>query len=147
MGLYFRKMLRYNKKLKPLARELRKNMTDAEMLLWSKVRRKQLLGYQFYRQITIGRYIVDFYCPKTKLVKNSSNGLKPKVIPTIAVTAEAASLSPNSTPASRTTFSVISKTNPVSENKEAPTFSPNSPVSSVPKLNLSVNKGTSAWTP
>ncbi|HZX14837.1 MAG TPA: DUF559 domain-containing protein [Thermodesulfobacteriota bacterium] len=74
MGLYFRKMLRYNKKLKPLARELRKNMTDAEMLLWSKVRRKQLLGYQFYRQRTIGRYIVDFYCPKTKLVIEIDGG-------------------------------------------------------------------------
>jgi len=67
-------MLRYNKKLKPLARELRKNMTDAEMLLWSKVRRKQLLGYQFYRQRTIGRYIVDFYCPKTKLVIEIDGG-------------------------------------------------------------------------
>src|SRR3989304_7878547 len=81
------------------------------------------------------------------LVKNSSKGLKPKVIPTIAVTAEPASLSPNSTPPSRTMFSVISKINPVSENKEAPTFSPNSPVNSVPNLNLSVNKGTSAWGP
>ena len=35
-------------------------MADAENLLWSKLRRKQLKGYQFYRQKIIHRYIVDF---------------------------------------------------------------------------------------
>jgi very-short-patch-repair endonuclease len=39
-------------------------MTEAEQVLWSKIRRKQLKGYQFYRQKIIGNYIVDFYCPK-----------------------------------------------------------------------------------
>jgi len=43
-------------------------MTDAEILLWSKLRSKQLKGYQFYRQKIIGSYIADFYCPKAKLV-------------------------------------------------------------------------------
>jgi len=43
-------------------------MTDAEKLLWSKIRSKQLEGYQFYRQRIIGNYIVDFYCAKAKLV-------------------------------------------------------------------------------
>ena len=43
-------------------------MTDAEKLLWAKIRVKQIKGYQFYRQKPIGDYIVDFYCPKTKLV-------------------------------------------------------------------------------
>lgn len=61
-------MLYYNKKLKYTARTLRKNMTDTEKLLWSRIRRKQLKGYQFYRQKTIGNYIVDFYCPSAKLV-------------------------------------------------------------------------------
>ena len=61
-------MLHYNKNLKGNARTLRKNMTDAERLLWSRIRRKQLKGYQFYRQKIIGNYIVDFYCPKTKLI-------------------------------------------------------------------------------
>jgi len=42
-------------------------MTDAERLLWSKLRRKQLKDCQFYRQRIIGNYIVDFYCPKAKL--------------------------------------------------------------------------------
>jgi len=67
-------MLRYNKNLKTLSRNLRKNMTDAEILLWSKIRRKQLRGYQFYRQRIIGNYIVDFYCPKAKLVIEVDGG-------------------------------------------------------------------------
>jgi len=67
-------MLRYNKNLKTLSRNLRKNMTDAEILLWSKIRRKQLRGYQFYRQRIIGNYVVDFYCPKAKLVIEVDGG-------------------------------------------------------------------------
>jgi very-short-patch-repair endonuclease len=43
-------------------------MTDAERLLWLKIRGNQLKGYQFYRQKPIGDYIVDFYCAKAKLV-------------------------------------------------------------------------------
>jgi very-short-patch-repair endonuclease len=58
----------YNRHLKKLARTLRSNMTDTERLLWSRIRRKQLKGYQFYRQKTIGNYIVDFYCPSGKLI-------------------------------------------------------------------------------
>ena len=42
-------------------------MTNAERLLWSKLRRKQLQGYLFYRQKIIGNYIADFYWPKAKL--------------------------------------------------------------------------------
>ena len=61
-------MLPYNKKLIPLARNLRKNMTTPEILLWSRLRMKQVKGYQFYRQRPIGEYIVDFYCPQADLV-------------------------------------------------------------------------------
>jgi len=61
-------MLSYNGDLLLYSRELRNNMTDAERHLWIKLRRKQLKGYQFYRQKIIGSYIVDFYCPKAKLV-------------------------------------------------------------------------------
>ena len=49
-------------------------MTEAEKLLWSKVRKKQLKGYQFYRQKNIGNYIVDFYCPAAKLVIELDGG-------------------------------------------------------------------------
>ena len=61
-------MLKYKNYLKPLARELRKNQTGAEELLWSRIRRKQILGVQFKRQKPIGRYIVDFYGVEAKLV-------------------------------------------------------------------------------
>jgi very-short-patch-repair endonuclease len=58
----------YDKKLKQPSRELRKNLTEEESLLWSKVREKQVNNLLFYRQKPLGGYIVDFYCPKAKLV-------------------------------------------------------------------------------
>ena len=61
-------MLTYNRNLKQYSRQLRENMTDAERHLWAKIRMKQLKGYQFYRQKPIGDYIVDFFCPRAKLV-------------------------------------------------------------------------------
>lgn len=47
-------------------RILRRNQTYAEKLLWNHLRNKQL-GYKFRRQVSIGSYVVDFYCPKVKL--------------------------------------------------------------------------------
>lgn len=61
-------MLEYSRNLKEPSRELRKNMTEAEQKLWPYLRRKQILGIQFYRQKPIGPYIVDFYAPAAKLV-------------------------------------------------------------------------------
>ena len=61
-------MLRYKPHLKDKACELRKNMTDSERVLGSRLRGKQLLEVQFYRQKPIGEYIVDFYAPKTTLM-------------------------------------------------------------------------------
>jgi very-short-patch-repair endonuclease len=61
-------MLSYSRNLKHRARHLRKNLTDSEQVLWSRLRRKQLLGIQFYRQRPIGKYIVDYFAPKAKLV-------------------------------------------------------------------------------
>jgi very-short-patch-repair endonuclease len=61
-------MLTYRSDLKERARLLRNNATDSEALLWSRLRRKQLLGIQFYRQKPIGRYIVDFFAPRVRLV-------------------------------------------------------------------------------
>lgn len=61
-------MLKYNTRLKQPARKLRSDMTDAERLLWSRLRGKQLLSVQFYRQKPIGPYIVDFHAPAAKLV-------------------------------------------------------------------------------
>jgi very-short-patch-repair endonuclease len=67
-------MLSYDKQLKALSQHLRKNMTDAEKLLWLKLRRKQLKGHPFYRQKIIGKYIVDFYSPKANLVIELDGG-------------------------------------------------------------------------
>ncbi len=64
----------YNKNLKQPSRDLRKNMTDAEQLLWQRIRRKQILGLQFYRQKPILNFIVDFYCPKANLVIECDGG-------------------------------------------------------------------------
>src|SRR5437667_9894849 len=61
-------MLRYNRRLKSRARSLRANLTDAEERLWARLRRKQILGVQFYRQKPIGNYIVDFFAPAVRLV-------------------------------------------------------------------------------
>lgn len=61
-------MLQYKPKLKKFSRLLRSNLTDSELRLWFRLRRKQMEGIQFYRQKPIGNYIVDFYAPKAKLV-------------------------------------------------------------------------------
>ena len=61
-------MERYNPKLKENSRTLRTDMTDAERVLWHRLRRKQIQGVQFYRQKPLLAYIVDFYCPAVKLV-------------------------------------------------------------------------------
>jgi very-short-patch-repair endonuclease len=61
-------MLHYDPRLKQLSRELRNRSTLAEVLLWSQLKHGKMLGYSFLRQRPIHKYIVDFYCPKLKLV-------------------------------------------------------------------------------
>ncbi len=61
-------MLPYDRHLKHPARALRNNMTDSEKRLWSRLRGKQILGVQFYRQKPIGKYVVDFFAPSAGLV-------------------------------------------------------------------------------
>lgn len=56
----------HNGNLKKFARNLRNNMTKEERRLWYDFLKK--LTPQFYRQKTIGDYIVDFYCPTARLV-------------------------------------------------------------------------------
>jgi carbamoyl-phosphate synthase large subunit len=50
------------------ARAMRINSTEAEALLWSLLRDKQLLGLKFRRQHVLGNYIADFYCHEALLV-------------------------------------------------------------------------------
>jgi len=67
--------LKYNPGLKPLARELRKDGTKGEALLWKKVlRAKNMEGYQFNRQFAIGNFIVDFICRRLKLIIEIDGG-------------------------------------------------------------------------
>ncbi|WP_288982553.1 DUF559 domain-containing protein [uncultured Flavobacterium sp.] len=60
------KIIPYNPKLKEFARELRKNSTLSEVLLWQKIKNKAL-GVQFHRQVPMLEYIVDFYCHELML--------------------------------------------------------------------------------
>ena len=60
--------IHYNAALKEKARWLRNNATLSEVLLWNKLKGKQLLGLDFHRQKPILNYIVDFYCPKLNLI-------------------------------------------------------------------------------
>ena len=57
-----KRILWYHPDLKQTARELRNNPTEAEQLLWKKLKGKQVKGYDFHRQKPIQYYIIDFYC-------------------------------------------------------------------------------------
>jgi very-short-patch-repair endonuclease len=48
-------------------RILRTNAPNAELLVWSSLRGKAVLGYRFRRQYSVGPYVLDFYCPALKL--------------------------------------------------------------------------------
>jgi len=67
-------MRAYAGKNKQIARSLRLRMTDAEHRLWFRLRRKQLHGVQFYRQKSLGEYVVDFYAPAVGLVVEVDGG-------------------------------------------------------------------------
>lgn len=62
------------------AKELRQELTDAELLLWSYLRTKPF-GFKFRRQHPIGRYVADFFCHPLKLVIEADGSIhqKPEV--------------------------------------------------------------------
>ena len=62
-----------DKRLTPLARKLRKDPTEAEKRLWSRLRGQQL-GARFIRQYPIGNAIADFACRRLKLVIELDGG-------------------------------------------------------------------------
>ena len=65
----------YNKTIfKERRRDLRRNQTEAEKVLWKQLRNKNLLGLKFFRQYSVGAYIVDFYCPEYKLAIELDGG-------------------------------------------------------------------------
>ena len=62
------------KRLIPVARKLRSNITDSEKLLWSRLRGGRLDGRKFVRQLPIGDAIADFACRSAKLVVELDGG-------------------------------------------------------------------------
>ncbi|MGH8272062.1 MAG: endonuclease domain-containing protein [Gammaproteobacteria bacterium] len=67
-------MQHYPRRLSGTARRLRADSTDAERLLWRHLRGKQMLGVRFYRQRPVLDYVVDFYCPRARLVIELDGG-------------------------------------------------------------------------
>jgi len=66
---------RYNDPARKLKRRcLRKEVTDAEQRLWSKVRGRGLAGLKFFRQYGVGPYVLDFYCPERRLAVEVDGG-------------------------------------------------------------------------
>jgi len=59
--IYNRSSMKYRRQV------LRRNMPKEEIVLWSRIRRKQIGGYKYRRQYSIGSYVLDFYCPVLKL--------------------------------------------------------------------------------
>src|SRR5258708_5737643 len=58
----------------PLAKRLRHHQTDAERVLWFRLRARRLANWKFKRQVPIDRYVVDFVCADTKLIVKLDGG-------------------------------------------------------------------------
>jgi very-short-patch-repair endonuclease len=58
----------YNKRLKPIAHKLKKEMTKAEVCLWKYILRDSKTRYKFRKQRIIDKYIVDFVSLELKLI-------------------------------------------------------------------------------
>jgi len=59
--------LHNRKYLKKIRKHLRNHSTAAEATLWKMLQKSQVGGYKFRRQHSVGKYILDFYCPKLQL--------------------------------------------------------------------------------
>ena len=59
---------------RPLARSLRREGTDAEAVLWRRLRDRSLAGRKFRRQHLVGDYVVDFVCLDARLVVELDGG-------------------------------------------------------------------------
>jgi very-short-patch-repair endonuclease len=61
-----RKIVYNQPEMKLRRQDLRKNQSDGEKLLWSKIK-SGVSGFRIKRQYSVGHYVLDFYCPKKKL--------------------------------------------------------------------------------
>ena len=66
--------IRNDPKFRKRRKELRQNQTEAEKLLWSQLRNKRFCGVKFFRQYSIGPYILDFYSPTFRLAIELDGG-------------------------------------------------------------------------
>jgi very-short-patch-repair endonuclease len=60
--------------LKDRRKSLRKSQTDCERIVWNVLRNKQCKGLKFFRQFSVGPYILDFYCPAIRLAIELDGG-------------------------------------------------------------------------
>lgn len=56
------------------ARDLRRNATQAERLLWQHLRNRQLRGFKFRQQATVGPFVADFLCAEKRLIVELDGG-------------------------------------------------------------------------
>src|SRR5882757_2656051 len=63
-----------NEKTIRIARRLRGNQTDAETVLWNRIRNRQIDGHKFVRQVPIASYICDFVCREKRLIIEVDGG-------------------------------------------------------------------------
>jgi very-short-patch-repair endonuclease len=63
-----KKRMRTTETIQARAKELRKEATPSEQILWQRLRNRQLGGFKFRRQAPMGRVIADFYCAECKLM-------------------------------------------------------------------------------
>lgn len=69
-----RKRVYHLTELKPRRRDLRRKSTNAEKLLWERLRNNKL-GVKFRRQFSVMGYVVDFYCPQYRLIIELKGGV------------------------------------------------------------------------
>ena len=67
-------LIRNRQVLKGRRRELRRNQTEAEKVLWQKLRGNRFHNLKFFRQYSVGPYIIDFFCPAERLAVEIDGG-------------------------------------------------------------------------
>src|SRR5215208_3401999 len=60
-----------------IAKRLRRHQTDAERVLWFRLRDRRLGGWKFRRQMSLDGLVVDFCCPDARLVLELDGGQHP----------------------------------------------------------------------
>ena len=67
-------MERYSGPMRDRARTLRRDQTDAEQRIWSRLRSRELADFKFRRQVPVGPFIADFYCDAARLIVEIDGG-------------------------------------------------------------------------